>query len=188
MNTVSLLESNGLSDKDVNVTFLNFADMLSALASGKIDAADMVEPTITQGEAQGVLKRWVSNAEIAPGEQEAVLMITPQLAANTDVANRFILGYVQGLHDYRAAFGAEKADQSAVISSVMPMLPSSYTPDLVSKVSPLALDPDGLVNGDSLKHQQDWYMQHGFIKTAADIDKVVDNSFVEQAKATLASH
>jgi NitT/TauT family transport system substrate-binding protein len=186
MNTVSLLESNGLSDKDVNLTFLNFADMLSALAAGKIDAADMVEPSITQGEAQGVLKRWVSNAEIAPGEQEAVLMITPQLAGNQDVANRFILAYVQGLHDYRAAFGAEKTDQAAMISSIMPMLPSSYNADLVSKVKPLALDPDGLVNADSLKHQQDWYMQHGFVKTAADIDKTVDNSFAERARSALA--
>ena len=188
MNTVSLLEANGLTDKDANITFLNFADMLSALASGKIDSADMVEPSITQGEANRVLKRWVSNAEIAPGEQEAVLMITPQLAANQDVANRFILAYVQGLHDYRAAFGPEKTDQSTVIGSVMPMLPTSYNADLVSKVKPLALDPDGLVNADSLKHQQDWYMQHGFIKTAADIDKVVDNSFVERAKTSLASH
>jgi NitT/TauT family transport system substrate-binding protein len=186
MNTVSLLESNGLSDKDVNITFLNFADMLSALASGKIDAADMVEPSITQGEANGVLKRWVSNAEIAPGEQEAVLMITPQLAGNQDVANKFILAYVQGLHDYRAAFGDEKTDQANVISSVMPMLPTSYTPELVSKVKPLALDADGLVNADSLKHQQDWYMQHGFVKAAADIDKVVDNSFAEHARSALA--
>jgi NitT/TauT family transport system substrate-binding protein len=188
MNTVSLLESNRMSDKDVNITFLNFADMLSALASGKIDAADMVEPSITQGEAQGVLKRWVSNAEIAPGEQEAVLMITPALANNTDVANRFILAYVQGLHDYRSAFGPEKTDQAAVISSVMPMLPSSYTADLVSRVHPTALDPDGLVNADSLKHQQDWYMQHGFVKSLADVDKLVDNSFVEHARTVLAAH
>jgi NitT/TauT family transport system substrate-binding protein len=188
MNTVSLLEANGLSDKDVNITFLNFGDMLSALASGKIDAADMVEPSITQGEAQGVLKRWISNADIAPGEQEAVLMITPQLAANTDVANRFMLAYVQGLHDYRAAFGPEKTDQAAVIAGVMPMLPSSYTPELVSKVHPVALDADGLVDVDSLKHQQDWYMQHGFVKTPADVDKVVDNSFAEHAKTALAAH
>ena len=188
MNVVSLLESNGMSDKDVNLTYLNFADMLSALASKKIDAADMVEPAITQGESQGVLKRWISNAEIAPGEQEAVLMITPQLAGNQDVANRFILAYVRGLHDYQAAFGPEKTDQTAMISSVMPLLPSSYTPDLVSKVRPLGLDADGLVDGDSLKHQQDWYMAHGFVKTAASVDQVVDNSFAEHARTALASH
>ena len=186
MNIVSLLEANGMSDKDVNITYLNFADMLSALASKKIDAADMVEPSISQGESQGVLKRWISNAEIAPGEQEAVLMITPQLASNQDLANRFILGYVQGLHDYQAAFGPEMTDQSGVIGSIMPMLPTSYTADLVSRVKPLGLDNDGLVDGDSLKHQQDWYMAHGFVKTAANIDQVVDNSFAQHARATLA--
>ena len=187
MNTVSLLEANGLSEKDVSITNLTFSDMLSALASKKIDAADMVEPSITQGEAQGVLKRWISNAEIAPGEQEAVLMITPKLAANADVANRFMLAYVQGLHDYRAAFGPEKTSQLDLINSVLPMLPSSYNADLVSRVKPLALDADGLVNADSLKHQQDWYISHGFVKTAANIDDVVDNSFVEHARATLAT-
>jgi len=187
MNVVSLLEANGLTDKDVNITYLNFADMLSALASQKIDAADMVEPSITQGEATSVVKRWVSNAEIAPGEQEAVLMITPQLAGNGDVADRFLLAYVQGLRDYVAAFGPQHTDQTNVISSVMPMLPSAYTPDLVSKVKPLALDADGLVDAESLKHQQDWYIAHGFVKTAANVDEVVDNSFVQHAKSTLAA-
>jgi NitT/TauT family transport system substrate-binding protein len=187
MNVVSLLEANGMTDKDVDITYLNFADMLSALASGKIDAADMVEPSITQGEAKSVVKRWVSNAEIAPGEQEAVLMITPQLASNEDVASRFVLAYVQGLHDYAAAFGPQHTDQTSVISSVMPMLTSAYTPDLVSKVRPLGLDADGLVDADSLQHQQDWYVAHGFVKTAASIDEVVDNSFVQHAKSALAA-
>src|SRR5919197_1500992 len=43
LNTVRLLESNGMSEKDVNLTYLNFADMLSALGTGKVDAADIVE-------------------------------------------------------------------------------------------------------------------------------------------------
>jgi NitT/TauT family transport system substrate-binding protein len=188
MNVVSLLEANGLTDKDVNLTYLNFADMLSALASRKIDAADMVEPSITQGEAKGVLKRWISNAEIAPGEQEAVLMITPQLASNQDVANRFIQAYVQGLHDYVEAFGPQHIDEAGVIGSVMPMLPSAYTPELVSKVSPLGLDTDGLVDADSLRRQQDWYVAHGLVKTAANIDEVVDNSFAQRARSVLAGH
>jgi NitT/TauT family transport system substrate-binding protein len=186
LNVVRLLEANGLTDKDVNLTYLDFGGMLSALASGKVDAADLVEPGITLGETQGALKRWISNAEISPGEQEAVLMITPKLAANTDVADRFVLAYVRGVHDYRAAFGPEKRDQDAVIQALLPLLPSGYTADLLRRVSPVALDADGLVNGPSLKGEQDWYAAHGFIKTPVDVDEVVDNGFAEHARDALA--
>src|SRR5207302_9992550 len=40
LNVIRLLEANGLSEKDVNLTYLNFGDMLTALGSGKVDAAD----------------------------------------------------------------------------------------------------------------------------------------------------
>jgi NitT/TauT family transport system substrate-binding protein len=149
-----------------------------------VDAADMVEPVITRGQATGVLKRWISNAEISPGEQEAVLMITPKVASNTDVANRFVLAYVQGLHDYRAAFGPEKKDQDAVIQSLLPLL-DGFTADLLKEMSPTALDPDGLVNGPSLKDEQDWYAAHGYIKTPVQVENVVDNSFAQHARDVL---
>jgi len=167
------------------MTYLNFGDMLSALGTGKVDAADMVEPGITLGEAKGLLKRWISNAEISPGEQEAVVMITPKLAANTDVANRFMLAYVQAVHDYRAAFGPEKTDQDAVVQAMLPLMPDGYTTELLRSLSPVALDPDGLVNGPSLKNEQDWYAEHGFVKTPVDVDTVVDNSFAEHARDML---
>jgi NitT/TauT family transport system substrate-binding protein len=188
LNVVRLLESNGMTEKDVNLTYLNFGDMLSALGTGKVDAADIVEPSITLGESKGILKRFISNAEISPGEQEAVVMITPRLAANTDLANRFMLAYVEAVHDYRAAFGPEKTNQDAIVEAMLPLLPDGYTADLVRKLSPVALDPDGLVNGPSLKDEQDWYQSHGFVKTPTDIDKVVDNSFAEHARDMLKSH
>jgi hypothetical protein len=68
------------------------------------------------------------------------------------------------------------------------MLPSAYTPELVSKVSPLGLDTDGMVDADSLRRQQDWYVAHGLVKTAANIDEVVDNSFAQRARSVLAGH
>jgi NitT/TauT family transport system substrate-binding protein len=188
LNVVRLLETNSMTEKDVNLTYLNFGDMLSALGTGKVDAADLVEPGITLGEAKGVLKRWISNAEISPGEQEAVVMITPKLAANTDVANRFMLAYVQAVHDYRAAFGPERTNQDAMVQAMLPLMPDGYTADLLKALSPVALDPDGLVNGPSLKAEQDWYADHGFVKTPVNTDEVVDNSFAEHARDMLKQH
>ena len=186
-NAVRLLESAGLTDKDANIVTMTFTDMLSALASRNIDAAEVVEPALSLGQEQGVLRRWISNAEIAPGQQEVVMMITPRLAANRDLADRFVLGLVQGVHDYRAAFGPEKKDQDAVIAAVLPLVGAGYTADVLRKVYPVGLDPDGLVNGDSLKEQQEWYVAHGFVKSPVNIDAVVDNSFAERARVSLAS-
>jgi ABC-type nitrate/sulfonate/bicarbonate transport system substrate-binding protein len=187
MTTIRLLEANGLTDKDVNIVSMTFPDMVSALASKNIDAAEMSEPALTGGQEQGVLRRWVSNAEIDPGEQAVVMMITPGLAANRDVADRFVLALVQGVHEYRAAFGPEKKDQEAVIGAMLPLLGTSYTADILRKMAPAAVDPDGLVNGDSIKDQQDWYAAHGFVKNEVNVDTVVDNSYAEHARATLAA-
>jgi NitT/TauT family transport system substrate-binding protein len=185
MNAVTLLEANGMTEKDVNIVNMPFPDMVSALGTKKIDAAEVVEPALSLGEEQGVLKRWISNAEISPGQQEVVMMITPRLAANRDVADRFVIGLVQGLHDYRAAFGPEKKDQEAVINAVLPVLGGTYTADILRNVKPLGLDPNGFVNGDSLKRQQDWYAAHGLIKATVNIDDVVDNTFAERARDAL---
>jgi NitT/TauT family transport system substrate-binding protein len=182
LNAITLLESAVLTEKDVNITSMTFPDMISALGTKKIDAAEVVEPALTLGEEQGVLRRWMSNAEISPGQQEVVMMVTPKFAANKDVADRFMLALVEGLHEYRAAFGPEKKDQEAVIAAVLPLLGNNYTADILRKIRPLGLDANGFVNGDSLKQQQDWYAAHGFIKTPVNIDDVVDNSFAERAK------
>ena len=47
-------------------------------------------------------------------------------------------------------------------------------------------DPDGLVNGDSIKYQQDWYAARGFVKNQVNVDTFVDNSYAEHVRATLA--
>jgi ABC-type nitrate/sulfonate/bicarbonate transport system substrate-binding protein len=187
MDAIRLLEANGLTDKDVNIVSMTFPDMVSALASKNIDAAEMSEPALTVGQEQGVLRRWVSNAEINPGEQAVVMMITPGLAANRDVADRFVLALVQAVHEYRAAFGPEKKDQEAVVGAMLPLLGTSYTADILRKMAPVAVDPDGLVNGDSITDQQDWYAAHGFVKNQVNVDTVVDNSYAEHARATLAA-
>ena len=166
---------------------MTFPDMVSALASKNIDAAEMSEPALTVGQEQGVLRRWVSNAEINPGEQDVVMMVAPGLAANRDVADRFVLALVQAVHDYRAAFGPEKKDQEAVLGAMLPLLGTSYTADILRKMAPVAVDPDGLVNGDSIKDQQDWYAAHGFVKNPVNVDTVVDNSYGEDARAALAA-
>jgi ABC-type nitrate/sulfonate/bicarbonate transport system substrate-binding protein len=122
LEVVRLLEASGLTDKDVNLTDLDFGGMLSMLVSGKVDAADLVEPGITLGKAQGALKRWSSNAEISPGEQEAVLMITPKLAAATDVADRFILAYIRACEAI-----ARRAGNQARASAQRPVRSSGCT-------------------------------------------------------------
>ena len=187
MNTIRLLEANDLTEKDVNIVSMPFPDMISALASRNIDVAAVSEPTLTVGQDQGVLRRWVSNAEINPGEQEVVMTITPGLAGNREVADRFVLALVQAIHDYRAAFGPEKRDQEAVVGAMLPWLGTNYTADTLRRMAPVGMDPDGLVNRDSIKDQQDWYVAHGLVKKTVDVDAVVDNSFAERAGATLAA-
>jgi hypothetical protein len=98
------------------------------------------------------------------------------------------MAYVQGVHAYRDAFGPEKKEQDAVIQELLPLLGTGYTADLLRSTAPTTVDADGLVNGPSLKDEQDWYAAHGFIKTPVNIEDVVDNSFAEHARGVLNAH
>jgi NitT/TauT family transport system substrate-binding protein len=59
---------------------------------------------------------------------------------------------------------------------------------LYDKMGLPGLNPNGTVNVADLKRQQDYYLASGLQKNQADIDKLVDGSFVENALKELGSY
>ena len=48
-------------------------------------------------------------------------------------------------------------------------------------MTPVGLNPDGFINKESLLNDIVWYNQKGYIKKIPDINKIIDNSYVEKA-------
>ncbi|MBI2953771.1 MAG: ABC transporter substrate-binding protein [Chloroflexi bacterium] len=177
------LEMGGLKLDDVNVTQLSQPDMVAALANKSIDVALPAEPQLAIAVDKGVGVRWREGAEIVPGIQTTVIMFSPQLMQNTEVANRWMIAYIKALRDY-VDFLRTNKDREQIISTLI-----NYTDlkdrALYDRMVYSSLDPNGKFNLDSLKEQLAWHRSRGTIEGQIDLNEAIDTRFVDYAVSRL---
>lgn len=94
-----------------------------------------------------------------------------------------MIAYVKGLRDYNDAF--EKNLGKDKIIAILTKHTKMKDEKIYSKVVPVGLNPDGMVNVLSLKQDASWYHSHGYVKQLPDIDSIVDLSYAREAVHTL---
>ncbi len=171
------LKAGGLTDKDVNLTTLGFAEINAALTSKSIDVGFSVEPNITLAIRQNIATRWLPGDEIAPGQQIGAVAYSPQFAAKTDLARAYMRAYIKGLRDYNDAFrkGINKDD----IIRILAKYTDVTDPSILSSMVPVGMNPDGYLNQDTMKSDLEWYRQVGTVTAPVDMSQVIDNSFCD---------
>ena len=175
-----VLAKANLTPSDVNAEFIPFPDGIAAMASKKLDAAMLIEPMVSQAAAQGIAKLFITMGAVDPGAQVAIVLYSPDFAANKDVATRFMIGYLQGVRDYHDAFVLHK-DQDDAISILTQNLPLK-DPKIWKNSRPGNIDLNGKFNLASIKTQAAFYKQEGLVDgPVPDVDKYVDTSFVDAA-------
>jgi NitT/TauT family transport system substrate-binding protein len=174
-----VLAKGHLTMADINPAFLPFPDGLAALASKKLDAGLLIEPTVTQAESQGIAKVFAKAGEIDPGAQVATLFYSPDFAAQTDVAVKFMVGYLQGARDFYDAFHLKK-NQEAAIATLTKAMP--FDSKLWHNTRWSSTDLNGKINPASIKAQGAFYKEEGLINgPVPDIEKYIDTSFADAA-------
>src|SRR5262245_34983328 len=124
---------------------------------------------------------------IVPGEQTAVILFSEKLAKQKDVAVRFMKAYLKGARFYTDAF--DKKDP-AKRKEAVDILAKATKLDaaLIERLVVPGLDPNGAVNVKSLDAAQQYFVQKGSQTKAADMSKVVDTSFAEDAVKELGTY
>jgi ABC-type nitrate/sulfonate/bicarbonate transport system substrate-binding protein len=182
------LQSVGLTNKDVNLKTLSFADGLAALSTHSVDLAIEIEPFVTQGVAKGILVPWLKSEELYAGQQGGVLVFGPSVAKlGADVGDRFMIAYVKGIRDYYDAFGVKHKDQDA-IAAILANNTDVKDVSLYAKMGWDLIDPSGYVNAVAVADDLDWYAAHDYVQQKPDISRVIDNSYVEHALAVLGKY
>ncbi|MFS8639222.1 MAG: ABC transporter substrate-binding protein [Symbiobacteriaceae bacterium] len=181
------LKHAGLTKDDVEYVIIkSFGDMNAALANGAVDVAMHIEPLITQGEAQGILKRFGdAGRDYAQGFQIAEVLASPQFVADKELSQRFMLAYVKALRDYNDAFVKRDQAKMAEIIPIMTEYTALKDASLWEKVYVPGLNPDGRLNGESLQAQLDWYRENGHFTGEVDLQRVVDQSLADYAVGVL---
>jgi ABC-type nitrate/sulfonate/bicarbonate transport system substrate-binding protein len=178
------LARGGLTLADVDLQEVPFPDMLPALANRSLDAGITLEPFLALGLARGVFEVFHPVGDFYPDQQIAVLLYSPQFAAQSDVANRFMVAYLHGLRDFADAFYRDvNRDQIVDILARNTVVQDRA---LYAAMVPHQVDRNGQVNRESLAADLDWYAAHGYLTgDKPDLNTVVDMRFVDYALGQL---
>jgi NitT/TauT family transport system substrate-binding protein len=156
------LRTDGLTAADVDLTPMNFPDVLPALANGAVDAALAIEPTATGAVVNGVGE--FLTTDIALGAQITVLIGNGTwLRQKPDVATRYLVAYLRAARDLYGD-GWHRDDNVAIIEQ-WTRLPAAT----IQRVLPIYCDPNGVINVDSLEAQQAFYMERGYLRYSAPL-------------------
>jgi NitT/TauT family transport system substrate-binding protein len=182
-----LLASGGLKYDDVDHVYLGFADQVTALRSGAIDATVSIEPWGTIAVRNGVAVKIMGNDRFYPNQEIAVVLYGNQFAEKRpDVAKRFMVAYVRGLRYYHDALKNGKL-AGPTAPEVMAILHDALKIDagVLHQMTPNSVNPDGYVNVKSLQADYDAFKTLGLLTTTAPFTGAVDMQYVENAYKTL---
>ncbi len=182
--TEHYLKSVGLSLEDIKLRYLAYSDINIALANKSIDASIQIEPFVAAAVEKGIAVRVAGDDEIYPNQQSAAIMYSPVFMEKyPEKAKAFMVAYVKGLRDYNDAF--EKGKGKDDVIRILTKYTRIKDKKVYEKVVPVGLNPDGMVNVDSLKADAKWYYEKGYLKKLPDIDTIVDLSYARHAVKVL---
>ncbi len=170
------LKEGGLTLADVELVAVEYPQMVTALASGHVDAACAIEPFIAKAVDIGAAVRFRGYETLMPNFQVAVVYYGEKfMKERPDDAKKFVLAYIKGLRDYINAFRYDEG-KDAVIADLIRVLKVKERP-LYDKMSITGFNPDGFADKKTIKEAQDWYVANGLVKEKVDMESVVDDSF-----------
>jgi len=182
------LELGGLTLDDVDQQIISFSDMIPALGNGSIDMGVMIEPLITAAISRGVAVRWKRAIDAFPGLEIAVVMYSDEFARNSEAANRFMIAYLRGVREYHDGLFKGLPNRPEVVQALVAHT-AVKDPTLYDRMEPSYVNPNGWVQVDNLKEQQREFGELGLLDgPPADLDRVVDLSYVENALRVLGQY
>jgi NitT/TauT family transport system substrate-binding protein len=182
-----VLNKADLSTKDVDLQVIRaFPDMLVSLANKSIDAAMVIEPFVTQAIEKGLADPWKDPFEYDPDAQTALLVFGTSLTNNPDLANRFMTAYIQAVRDYNDAFFKNK--NKAEIINILREYSVIKDTDLLEKMYPTGLNPDGYVRSKGIQLDLAWYKEHNLLKNSINYEDTVSNQHIDFAIGILGKY
>ncbi len=180
-----LMDKAGLKLDDVKVENLNgFPPLLGAFSNKALDAAWNIEPFTTQGIDKGWALRVGTATDYFGPQQNTIMVYASDFAAQKqDLGKKFMVGYLHGVRDWLDAIDKNK-DYDQIIG-IMTKESSLKDPALYKKIGLPGYDPNGQLYLDAVKAAQQWYVDHGDIKTPVDVDKLYESQYLDYALTQL---
>jgi NitT/TauT family transport system substrate-binding protein len=181
-----VLESGGLTQRDVETRVVTFSQLPIAFATKAVDAAIVIPPWTAQLPQENLAVPFVEVDDVAkpsPMTISVTMFNTDWAKKNPEVAQKYFTALLRGVRDYCNAYhhGSARADVSRSIVG------NGIVPDVkVLDALPWnARNPDGHVNRESLLDIQRWYVKEGLVSDEQAVDQLLEPQFAEKATQTL---
>jgi NitT/TauT family transport system substrate-binding protein len=179
------LALGGIAPNEVELIELGLPEMVAALGNKAIDGATLLEPFITFATAKHVGFRWKGMEDFLPftGQNGVIIYSQSFAQAQPEAAKRWMAAYLKGNRAYLDAVtqGTDRDGINAILAKHTAVKDLA----LLAKIAPTGFDPNGRLELKSLEADQDWFLKLGLQQARADLGKVIDYQFVDDAVARL---
>lgn len=184
--TGKVLESAGLSLKDVEVKYIPFTQMSVAFANKAIDAAIMVPPFGDAVVEQGLAVHWLDPDDVIRPTPMAILVHLVNrdfVEKNRELAKSFVVATMRGVRDYCQAYhgGPNRAE----VVQTLKRHSAVSDPDLLNKMPWQARNPSGRFNVTSILDIQEWFFKEGMATDRFPAERLIDTRFADSAAQKL---
>jgi NitT/TauT family transport system substrate-binding protein len=187
-----MLREGGLDFSDIQLEEIGFAEQVTALENGSIDAGIMIEPSITQALDSGAAVRFAGTDTVFPDQQTSAILYGDQFAQdNPDVARNFMIAYIKGVRDYNDALedGQLSGPNADEVASILAEYTNIDDPEFYKEIYLHGVDPDGQLNLDSLQEELQFWKDQGHLESDdVTVQEAIDSSYVDAALEELGPH
>jgi NitT/TauT family transport system substrate-binding protein len=177
-----LLETGGLTLKDVDIKIIPFTQMGVAFVNKAIDAAMMISPWNVQVVDQGFA---VPFADPDDYVQPAPLTIAVSFInqdwekQNPQLMRNYMLAYMRGVRDYCQGYHGGAIRQE--LKDILIRSGTERRPEMLEKYPWPARSPNGRLSLDSLLDMQAWFAKAGLTRQQFPAERLVNYAHVDYA-------
>jgi NitT/TauT family transport system substrate-binding protein len=181
-----LMESEGLTIKDVQTINMAWPNMGPGMESQAIDGGTVVEPFAQQFSQKNIsfpFRRAADFMKKPPLEVSVILYSKGWMDKDPEQAKAFTVAFMKGVRDYVDAM--KGGPKRAEVVEICVKYTSLKDKAMYEKMQWSYMDPNAEISFEGLKDQQDWYAKNGFVSQKASVEGMVDRRFLDYALGKL---
>jgi NitT/TauT family transport system substrate-binding protein len=174
------LTKAGLTLKDIELVALPFDQVAAALEGGALDGALLGEPLVTLAEQKGLVAR-LSDDYLVNAQGTVIFYNLRWMQAEPALAEQWLTAWLRGARDLQGDGYSQEAN-AAIIEKY-----TKVPKDVVKVAKPPRHDPNGRLNLEDMRAQQEFFLKTGSLTYTdlIDLTTIIDTSFADRAVTRL---